>query len=180
MNTFSDYEKQRLENIKRNSDFLRSIGIDSVKPREVPRPVRQSSKPTRKRNIEPSSSVDVSGLRRSRRLSGTAEGKFDDDEEAQWAEVLTTAKFSLGGGAADLSRRNVAVQRNTFADDACPVSSLLIDDDGFRKVVKTRVTAVSMHPTTDKLIVFAGDKDGSIGVWDASSQADNVSCLSAL
>lgn len=174
MNPSSDYEKQRLENIKRNAEFLRAIGIDNVKPREV-QTFRNPTKSTRKRPAETTTSVNTTNLRRSKRLSGeSSQIETEDTDKAQWEQVLTP---SLGGVAALLRSSNIAARCSTFTDDSCAISSLRINEYGVQKLVKSRVTALSMHPTSDRVIVFAGDKDGTIGVWNASSQSDQVCSL---
>ncbi|KAI9897957.1 hypothetical protein N3K66_006317 [Trichothecium roseum] len=42
------------------------------------------------------------------------------------------------------------------------------------KIVPQRVYALGFHPTEDKPIVFAGDKEGAVGVFDASQTAPEV------
>jgi hypothetical protein len=64
----SDYEKTRLENIKRNTEFLESIGIDSIKKEFTPAPKLKSSSRTTTRGISKKPIPDVP-LRRSGRVS---------------------------------------------------------------------------------------------------------------
>jgi len=42
------------------------------------------------------------------------------------------------------------------------------------KIVPQRVYAMGFHPTEDKPIIFAGDKEGAMGVFDASQDAPEV------
>ena len=57
------------------------------------------------------------------------------------------------------------------------IDALSVDDDGnVAKVTDDRIYSVACHPSTDKLIVCAGDKQGYIGMWDVddSSEGDGV------
>lgn len=57
------------------------------------------------------------------------------------------------------------------------IDALSADDDGnVAKVTPDRIYSVACHPSTDKLIVCAGDKQGYIGMWnvDDSSEGDGV------
>jgi WD40 repeat protein len=43
-----------------------------------------------------------------------------------------------------------------------------------RKVTKDRIYSLLVHPTQDKVLCAAGDKDGRIGFWDATSNSVHV------
>lgn len=38
------------------------------------------------------------------------------------------------------------------------------------RVVKDRIFAVAFFPTTEKVIVAAGDKSGGLGIWDVDGE----------
>ncbi|CAK7207583.1 hypothetical protein SEUCBS139899_010393 [Sporothrix eucalyptigena] len=40
------------------------------------------------------------------------------------------------------------------------------------KLTKDRIYAMAFHPTEDKAIIFAGDKEGRLGIFDASQEPD--------
>ena len=50
--------------------------------------------------------------------------------------------------------------------------------DGFEpnriKITPERIYSLGFHPTTDKALVFAGDKMGNLGIFDASQTSDTV------
>ncbi|SPO21287.1 probable WD repeat-containing protein UM00675 [Ustilago trichophora] len=48
------------------------------------------------------------------------------------------------------------------------------------KVTPKRVYSMAYHPATDKDLVFVGDKEGSIGVWDAAPSSGNSGSSSAV
>ena len=65
----SDYEQLRAENIRRNAEFLASLGLESVKP-QVPSPVSVRVKSIPKKKLPIQQSSLTGGLRRSARNVG--------------------------------------------------------------------------------------------------------------
>ncbi|XP_021263204.1 WD repeat-containing protein 76 [Numida meleagris] len=51
------------------------------------------------------------------------------------------------------------------------LGSMLLREDHVRKVVKSRVCSVAIHPSESTVLVAAGDKYGHIGLWDVSRTA---------
>uniref|UniRef100_A0A669PCM0 WD repeat-containing protein 76 n=1 Tax=Phasianus colchicus TaxID=9054 RepID=A0A669PCM0_PHACC len=47
------------------------------------------------------------------------------------------------------------------------LSSMLLREDGIRKVVSSRVCSVAIHPSESTVLVAAGDKYGHVGLWDS-------------
>ena len=78
----NDYEKLRLENIKRNDEFLASLGLDKVKSELIPLPSVQinTGKKTKKKLfsnvINPSENAE--NVRRSKRLDSTIQDPLND------------------------------------------------------------------------------------------------------
>lgn len=48
-------------------------------------------------------------------------------------------------------------------------SKVQITEERVRKVVKSRIFSVAVHPTVDKILVGAGGKWGAVGLWDVVS-----------
>eukprot|EP01032_Pedospumella_encystans_P014180 gene14180-16305_t len=48
------------------------------------------------------------------------------------------------------------------------LQKLTINNGEVTKLAENRLTSVFVHPTTEKIVVFAGDKSGNLGVWDVS------------
>lgn len=161
--TSSNYEKLRQENIKRNSDFLDSIGITGVKLRAPQsrsvRPAIQAKK-TQKRKL----ATDLP-LRRSPRISSDimpeqtslVSASIKADDLTQWKQVFSES----------LLKSNSEKPLNPFPEDSCAMSDLRINVFGMEKVVSSAVTCIAFHPSVEKCIVFAGDKHGNLGVWNA-------------
>ena len=49
------------------------------------------------------------------------------------------------------------------------MSRLSVSDNEVAKVTESRITAVWIHPATDKILIGAGDKGGNLGIWDVNS-----------
>ena len=80
----SVYEKVRLENMRRNAEFLASLGLDSIKPTATATAARPA--PVKKRKLSPMK--EVAPTRRSARVAGGppksttyAEDDGDDDDD---------------------------------------------------------------------------------------------------
>ena len=123
MSDLSDYEKTRLENIRRNEEFLKTLGID--KPRIVAAPVikkRKIEKPTRekkeKRKVPPVNVPEALPSRRSRRVAAAdarieAEEENDDDDD-------------------DDENQESTEEESIFSYDTMPRESLELDDNEFQ------------------------------------------------
>lgn len=49
------------------------------------------------------------------------------------------------------------------------MNRLSVSDNEVAKVTESRITAVWIHPATDKILIGAGDKGGNLGIWDVNS-----------
>ena len=47
--------------------------------------------------------------------------------------------------------------------------SLKVEEDHALKAVPDRIFSVAMHPMESRLLAFAGDKWGKLGIWDVVS-----------
>lgn len=52
-------------------------------------------------------------------------------------------------------------------------TKLTLRESDVARVVKDRIFAVAFFPTTEKVIVAAGDKSGGLGIWNVDAE-DNV------
>jgi hypothetical protein len=43
-----------------------------------------------------------------------------------------------------------------------------------KKITPDRVYSLAVHPTTDKDLVFVGDRKGWLGIWNASADAEEI------
>lgn len=49
------------------------------------------------------------------------------------------------------------------------LNSMVLSEENIRKVVKSRVCSMAIHPSESILFVAAGDKTGQIGLWNVVS-----------
>jgi WD40 repeat protein len=57
-------------------------------------------------------------------------------------------------------------------DYAKKTSALTLEENCVAKITENRITSVAIHPNSDKIIVFAGDKSGYFGIWDVMMEGD--------
>lgn len=55
---------------------------------------------------------------------------------------------------------------SSLADYSTRLSKLSVHENDVAKLTEARITSVCCHPSTDKLIVVAGDKAGYLGLWN--------------
>jgi WD repeat-containing protein 76 len=222
----SDYERLRLENIRRNDDFLGSLGLHEVKdtishtiaattrstqrgaqrgvkrPAERALPERRSTRVTDSKlqdeikQLEAAGQTDQAAAKkaeydeiRQKKMEGSYEAVLQAMEE-QRVSRLPSDPISLYSAAnapaaiEDRSERWGAEMWNTFArvcktplksskiiedkEYAKSVASLSLSEEHCAKVVESRIVSVFLHPTSDKVICLAGDKQGCVGIWDVN------------
>jgi WD40 repeat protein len=49
------------------------------------------------------------------------------------------------------------------------IKELTMQESDVAKITRSRITSVFLHPTVDKILVAAGDKDGYVGLWDVDN-----------
>eukprot|EP00605_Chrysophyceae_sp_TOSAG23-4_P001856 GSChrysophyteH1.ASY1.ANO1.2048.1 assembled CDS len=238
MNSLSDYEQVRQDNIERNEAFLRSIGMDQVQSeikaesraskassRGVSKrkhtapvvPARRSSRVT----IERLKSEDFSLLTQEERLKKEAElermlkdkkaASYDtavmnnaaygnenedrwtrldddplsalpplnqpssddyrnDDEFLNWGRSILT---SISVASADIHKRTdskLSLQdKSSSAEYIQRMRNLKCVESDVAKVTESRITSVWVHPSRERLLVAAGDKQGHFGIWDVDA-----------
>lgn len=92
-----------------------------------------------------------------------AEDKYDSakavDDLREMLQALTTHSKSV-----------VKNEREHRATDeyASSLQKLTVRDGEVAKLTENRITSVFVHPIVEKVVVFAGDKSGNLGVWDVS------------
>lgn len=182
----SDYELERLENIRKNQEFLSSLNIHKVST-ELKQSVRQ--KPSQ-RGLGRSQVVQSEVLppRRSMRLQNKeAEVLTLPRVPAQFFEVKAIPKNPPGplpmvpvnmGEDSHLPAHLLKIWAKNSPDKVkskmdlnqyrSVLSHLKITEDRVAKVVKDRIFSAAFHPCSSSLLMAAGDKWGKIGLWNLS------------
>lgn len=237
--SMSNYERIRIENIRRNSEFLENLGLDDVKPdtdefntyvrkasnrgirkeaKQTAVPVRRSGRVTVERvraeleEARKGNNIELVKVKETE-LEALSATKFENsyeaaldssyasevmkrysglpitmlapynkveqessdtivDEDVAYGEPLLASLRAIssdscygmpGGGT------KTAVALKSFDQYIADLSKLSIQEDRVAKVVQSRITGMLVHPTVEKVIVVAGDKNGFIGIWDVDS-----------
>ncbi|KAF8247718.1 WD40 repeat-like protein [Wilcoxina mikolae CBS 423.85] len=203
MEDSSDYERQRQENIARNKALLKQLQLDSLSAsltaglkKSSPKPSSRSSTPRvkKERNTESSPAP----RRTSSRLAGLpadstiAKRKAEDEsraleeaERAKRSRVAGDLSFEIkqgllnGVGKYERTFTNEDV-KNTGDKSLREVRERMMGLklwDRFEptelKITPERIYHLEFHPTTEKKLIFAGDKVGNLGILNASDSDSN-------
>ncbi|KAI5080996.1 hypothetical protein GOP47_0004179 [Adiantum capillus-veneris] len=198
----TEYEKQRLENVKRNQAMIAALGIQSAKAdiqyavskrAEVKGYKRSADKRQRERE-EPV----VTRRLRSSRISWTSEDaqKLESPPTPEPLKKVPTldntrrpvplASVCIQGSSTErfisrlqeldehipLSQLSPSKRRNLQEGSTDPREFTLQTSD-IARVVPERIMSVAFLPVNDKLLVVAGDKGGHLGFWDVEWDDDD-------
>lgn len=191
MAQLSEYEKERLENIRKNQEILAKLNIVSpitTTVKLVPkRPhVRVASRPTgrsvKKEDDEP--------VRRSQRIQEKVLDSLEGDgarkrkEEIAFIEIspkanrtVTRQKPVVGaipftpqvGATEDFVRlmKSIDDKHNASIDKYGEDWELALPH-AITKVLRSRIYSIAVHPSVGKKIIAVGGKQGELAVWDAT------------
>lgn len=201
-------ERERLENIRRNQELLKDLDLFNGRPKQnVQR--RPSRPDKNKKNIKQRSQPErVQPRRTSNRLAGleadsdTLKRKYEQEAEAarQKYEAEKRARheehdltFLLGEDGEDTSKDELVQllkgamkeDRNRAASDSKEKHKDLKDVfdqmvlQSAEKVGQRRIYSMVFHPNADRDLVFTGDKEGSIGVWEPMARKETEDGLNS-
>uniref|UniRef100_A0A8C1EAC2 WD repeat-containing protein 76 n=1 Tax=Cyprinus carpio carpio TaxID=630221 RepID=A0A8C1EAC2_CYPCA len=188
----SEYELERLENIRQNQAFLSSLNLPQIS--EVLRP---KSKPTQKGLKREKTETETLPVRKSLRLQNKGPQTTLALDTTSYAAREPEEKPKKAPGPIPLDPINldehvrlpedlvklwneVPLKQETGTSDLISYQQMLqklaINDIGVVKVVKDRICSAAFHPTSSNLLMAAGDKSGHLGLWkpDASWGNDGV------
>ena len=240
----SEYEKNRLDNIRRNEDFLKTLGIDnaqeslhelakakraSVRGASKPKrplevlPLRRSGRVTSERlrleldelresnrgtndptvietiekkekeynemmekkndNTYATVYIEQQEERRSRKLSPillSIENFNENGEsnvEKHAPDALNDILKVLTKSSQPRATSAKADQQYLFKDSETKqykeqIQNLKLAETDVAKVTNSRITSIFVHPSVEKDVVFAGDKEGIFGIWDVNNTTD--------
>lgn len=190
----TEYEKQRLENVKRNQAMIAALGIQKsradlqlITPKKTE--IKGFKRTADKRQREREEPVVTRQLRSSRiSLTKSVDAQENDNPPPITEPVEDTLKTTrkplpLGSVHIRGSSTNSFVNCLQGLDDDTPVSHFLnlksssysdcilpsrfsLQKDDIARVVPGRIISVSFLPVSDRILVVAGDKGGHLGFWD--------------
>lgn len=178
----SEYELERLENIRKNQAFLSSINLiqaweDLQKSKRPKQPLRSHTAkyrtlPARKslrlqnKPVEklapPTEHQDVFPSERFKKPAGPLlMDPINQDEDYKLPPQL----LELWSEETKESERKLDLKEYISA-----LKSMKITEDNVVKVVKDRIFSAAFHPCCSSLLLAAGDKGGKVGLWNLGAE----------
>ncbi|XP_048173225.1 WD repeat-containing protein 76 isoform X2 [Corvus hawaiiensis] len=189
----SAYERKRLKNITENAKFFAALKLHESAARLNQIATKRQSHVTKRR--KPKKVEDETARRRSMRLlrvepldipllesparPGAEEypqvpvGPLpmvpeDQAENSKWTEALLSTWMRISELKADDADRGTPdIKRYQES-----LSSMVLSEENIRKVVKTRVCSMAIHPSESTILVAAGDKWGHVGLWNVICRSE--------
>ncbi|XP_057889354.1 WD repeat-containing protein 76 [Melospiza georgiana] len=185
----SAYERKRLKNITENAKFFAALKLHESAARLNQLTTKRQSRVTKR--AKPKKAEDEPARRRSMRL--LREPPLDvplldtfarpeaeeypqvpggplpmvpeyQTESSKWTEALLSTWMRISEmKAEDAERDTPDIKRYQES-----LSSMVLREENIRKVVKSRVCSMAIHPSESTILVAAGDKWGHVGLWNVS------------
>ncbi|XP_016421399.1 WD repeat-containing protein 76 isoform X1 [Sinocyclocheilus rhinocerous] len=188
----SEYELERLENIRQNQAFLNTLNLPQISEALRPKP-----KPTQKGLKREKTESEMLPVRKSLRLQNKGPQTTLTLDTTSYAAREPEDKPKKAPGPIPLDPINldehvrlpedlvqlwneVPLKQEAGTSDLILYQQMLqklsINDSCVVKVVKDRICSAAFHPTSSNLLMAAGDKSGHLGLWkpDASWGDDGV------
>ncbi|KAJ0409434.1 hypothetical protein P43SY_002324 [Pythium insidiosum] len=190
----AEYERKRLENIQRNLEFMRSLGVSTAK---IAARTAAGAKPTttaaaRGVSAKRKPKEPLGPVRKSRRLEGKGaeELMLRDDKTALSVEEYREREPSRFDAHMDASAVNVEGDAGrrllaSLAQEDEQEREPAVDSSGVElveyslaerdivNVTQERVYTMTFHPRRDRVVVASGDKRGNLSLWSADAPADD-------
>ncbi|XP_030915530.1 WD repeat-containing protein 76, partial [Geospiza fortis] len=185
----SAYERKRLKNIRENAKFFAALKLHESAARlnqltttrqsrvtKRAKPKKVEDEPARRRSMrllrEPP--LDVPLLETFARPEAEEYPQVpvgplpmvpeDQAESSKWTEALLNTWMRISEvKVEDAERGTPDIKRYQES-----LSSMVLREENIRKVVKSRVCSMAIHPSESTILVAAGDKLGHVGLWNVS------------
>ncbi|XP_074311276.1 DNA damage-binding protein CMR1-like [Silene latifolia] len=185
----TEYERRRIENIKRNGDMLSSLNINSIlsnltdsslkrlrpaAPREWQKRIYERSRSSLRTQGIPASHPSGLSYDKPCKLMTPLSNKepitmrnvYNGDEESHYSFVKRLKALEMNP-VTNVGR--VAVQ------EPVKLESFKLESENVTKIVPEGLTVIRILPTSDTTVVVAGNRFGCLGVWEATSRdANNI------
>ncbi|KAM3663625.1 WD repeat-containing protein 76 [Ammospiza maritima maritima] len=185
----SAYERKRLKNITENAKFFAALKLHESAARLNQLTTKRQSRVTKR--AKPKKAEDEPARRRSMRLlreppldvpllDTFARPEAEEypqvpggplpmvpeyhTESSKWTDALLSTWMRISEvKAEDAERDTPDIKRYQES-----LSSMVLREENIRKVVKSRVCSMAIHPSESTILVAAGDKLGHVGLWNVS------------
>lgn len=192
----TDFQKKRLENIKRNNELLQKLNLsklsNSIKPKDIKvheRKINSSKVKKAKKRTKEEVKPERISTRRSKRLQGqSAEPSPQLPEsldtisvkpEHEDVKILGDIKLSdiIKDESQLIRMSNLKVSGGDFFNELHDLQAQNSDtkyeaeifdrmEMWQEKVIYERVSSLFVHPSKDKIVMIAGDISGNVGLWN--------------
>ncbi|XP_071424443.1 WD repeat-containing protein 76 [Pithys albifrons albifrons] len=185
----SAYERKRLKNIKENAKFFASLELHKSAARL--NEIATKRKPHGTKRPKPKKAEEELAPRRSMRLLRVEPSELPvpetpaqpgsegypqvppgpvpmvpegQVEDSKWTEALLNTWMRISELKIDDADR-CTPDMERYQES---LSRMVLSQENVRKVVKSRVCSMAIHPSESTILVAAGDKWGHIGLWNVS------------
>ncbi|KAL6785517.1 hypothetical protein ACKKBF_B00595 [Auxenochlorella protothecoides x Auxenochlorella symbiontica] len=193
----NEYERQRQERVKRNRERLSALEIPVLAARVAPKPARPrpAVRPAKRRPT-----VESAGPKRRSARVAKLEADGNQIESEERGRIVTSIMLPKPDPvpAERHPKRDLAMQEidGLAATDAAYISawssrlgtgpgvgmekpepslpwlaSLQLDAVDVAKVTRSATTHLAFHPTSETLLLAAGDKEGNLSLWYCAEAA---------
>ncbi|TMW67781.1 hypothetical protein Poli38472_007453 [Pythium oligandrum] len=200
----TEYERKRLENIQRNLEFMRSMGVSTAKIAARTAASAVQHKPPHSTLPKKRKDVAAAGpQRKSQRLQGKTADLMLPPEWNDRDMMTSRSQFAVEHVNADPDRFDANLDAEALnldgeqgkhllqsmilkqeREEATKVDATGIDglvdyeltEHDVVKAVQERVYSMAFHPRSDRAVVATGDKRGNLSLWtpDAPDAANNA------
>ncbi|PKA62458.1 Protein damaged DNA-binding 2 [Apostasia shenzhenica] len=181
--TITEYERRRLENIRRNSEMIASLRLHSkaselsaslkrghpkpfVSPGNVNKKLKSPPgspivirRSLRTRGLPPEHSCDPSTLHDASKASPSPNPNLIPEHRPLIDAIVAAAK---GEGSGSGEPRSELAVRGRFD----PRSAMVLKSENVAKVVPERILSVKFLPSANRTVLAVGNKLGNVGFWD--------------
>ncbi|XP_035992378.1 WD repeat-containing protein 76 isoform X1 [Fundulus heteroclitus] len=184
----SEYELERLENIRKNQAFLSSINL--LQARED---LQQTTRPKpSQRGLRSQVAIkEILPPRKSLRLQNKPSDQFtlpDEPKNVSHHDLTSVFKkpagpllmnpinqdenFKLPRQLLELFSEDIKERKRNvdLKEYIASLKNMKISEDCVAKVVKDRIFSVAFHPCSSSLLMAAGDKWGKVGLWNLGAE----------
>lgn len=121
-------------------------------------------------------------LHSSIKIRDSTNGYASDSTTSSPTAPVTTSRRAASGRATNSRRTSAVKKEESDAEDDMSTSERIgmtslrktfdnMSMKAIKKITPDRVYSLAVHPTTDKDLVFVGDRKGWMGIWNASADA---------
>ena len=169
----SDYEKQRLDNIKRNNEILKSLGLDVIKPK-IDSPAIKSKKSTKRKrdSLAPKTPTRVSLRNRGQEpefnhISDEPTIKVEHKDEEDSNAYSQPKDFFTSIASYSLEEQQELIEsRKAYEELKIPL------DPGFVRTNPEMIFSIAFMPSSSTLMTASGDKRGGIAFWNIADSIE--------